>query len=333
MPCGGDEGCGRWTSRRWRGRPRRSCPGSSAGACRTYRSASCDGWPLSSRSTSASRRAGAAARWRGGELGRLLNDRHAMLHGVALELLERVGGWARTPEVSFNVWGERGIVDIVAWHAVSRTILLVEIKTELVDPQELVGVMDRRRRLGREISASLGWDPLVIATWVVLADTRTNRRHLARHARLLRSAFPADGRTMARWLRSPAGRIDALSFLPYSREARASRETTGPRRIRHAPGASPRPNTVPRRPRDGNRVSASTLASGQRPPGAKVSGSGCRVQESGCRVPGAGKRVPGAGDGCRRRVPGAGCRRRYPGFARPSTASATIRRWIWFVPS
>lgn len=205
---------------------------------------------------------GVAARWRGGELGRLLNDRHAILHGVVLERLEGLGGWARTPEVSFNVWGERGIVDIAAWHAASRTLLLVELKSELVDPQELVGVMDRRRRLGQEIAASLGRAPLVIATWVVLADTRTNRRHLARHARLLRAAFPADGRAMGRWLRSPAGRIDALSFLPYSREARASRETTGARRIRHAQGASPAPKNLPRQPGDGSPVRTSAVAPG-----------------------------------------------------------------------
>ncbi|HET7728344.1 MAG TPA: helix-turn-helix transcriptional regulator [Candidatus Limnocylindrales bacterium] len=205
---------------------------------------------------------GVTARWRGGELGRLINDRHALLHGVVLELLDGFGAWVRTPEVSFNVWGERGIVDIAAWHEASRTLLLVELKTELVDPQELVGVMDRRRRLGREISASLGWEPLVIATWVVLADTRTNRRHLARHARLLRAAFPADGRAMGRWLRRPAGRIDALSFLPYSREARASRETTGPRRIRHVPEGSPTTKTLPRRPRDGSPVRTSRLAPG-----------------------------------------------------------------------
>ena len=205
---------------------------------------------------------GVTARWRGGELGRLLNDRHALLHGAVLERLKRLGGWACTPEVSFNVWGERGIVDIVAWHAMSRTLLLVELKTEIVDPQELVGVMDRRRRLGREIAASLGWEPLVMATWVVLADTRTNRRHLARHVRLLRAAFPADGRRLGGWLRSPAGRIDALSFLPYSREARASREATGPRRIRHARSASAAPKILPRRPGHGSRVRMSTVTPG-----------------------------------------------------------------------
>lgn len=147
---------------------------------------------------------GVTARWRGGELGRLLNDRHALLHGVVLELLERVGGWAGTPEVSFSVWGERGVVDIVAWHAVPRTILLVELKTELVDPQELVGVLDRRRRLGREI-------------------------------------VPHSRSMDARW---PGG------------------FGAGPRRIRLAHGASPRPITVPRRPGGGSRARTSRPASG-----------------------------------------------------------------------
>src|SRR5262245_43675443 len=128
------------------------------------------------------------ATWRGGELDRLVNARHASMHDVALAMFEAATGWEMASEVSFAVYAERGVIDILAWHEATRTLLIVELKTELVDPQGLIGVMDRRRRLAREIVKERGWRPVHIATWVILADTRTNRRHVAAHRRMLRGA-------------------------------------------------------------------------------------------------------------------------------------------------
>ncbi len=99
------------------------------------------------------------ATWRGGELERVLNARHASLADVALELFEAATGWETASEVSFSIYGEHGVIDIVAWHEASRTLLIVELKTELVDPQGLIGTMDRRRRLASRIVADRGWRP------------------------------------------------------------------------------------------------------------------------------------------------------------------------------
>lgn len=172
------------------------------------------------------------ATWRGGELDRLVNARHAAMHEVALALFEALTGWETAPEVSFSIYGERGVIDILAWHERTRTLLILELKTEVVDPQALVGTMDRRRRLAARIGADRGWQPEHVATWVILADTRTNRRHVARHQRLLRGAFPANGHAMRRWLRCPRGALAALSFLPYPRGATVRRDGNAPRRVR-----------------------------------------------------------------------------------------------------
>lgn len=75
--------------------------------------------------------------------------------------------------------------------------------------------MGQRRRLAREIGARVWWKPLAVSTWVVVADSRTNRRSVSAHANVLRAKMPVDGRGIARWLRDPASRVDALSFLPY----------------------------------------------------------------------------------------------------------------------
>lgn len=172
-------------------------------------------------------------RWRGAALDRVLSSRHAsMTEAVTRMLLE--AAWQVQPEVSFNHFGERGVVDIVAWHAEARVILLVELKTELVDPNDLLAVTDRRRRLAAVIGAPFGWEPLIVGQWVVVAESRTNQRRLAEHRAALRAAFPADGRSVAGWSARPVHPVSALWFLPDSspgsvRRRRAPRLRVRPR--------------------------------------------------------------------------------------------------------
>lgn len=171
-------------------------------------------------------------RWRGGALERALSQRHAEMSEVAARLVS-AAGWEVRPEVSFNHFGERGIVDLVAWHAGARSLLLIEIKTELVDVSELLGVTDRRRRLASQIAAPFGWSPAVIGQWIVIAEGRTNRRRVAEHVTVLRAAFPLDGRSVAGWLRRPDQPMSALWFLPDSAEAGRGRGRAPRLRVRH----------------------------------------------------------------------------------------------------
>lgn len=171
------------------------------------------------------------ARWRGGELDRLLNARHSGLADAVTALLTGLG-WAVAPEVSFAVYGERGFIDLLAWHAPSRTLLVIEIKTEIVDVQELIGVLDRKTRLAARIARERGWAAAAVATWVVIADSPTNRRRVAAHGALLRAAFPADGRLMRAWLRKPGKRVAALSFFSDSTGSGGSGRYVGVRRVR-----------------------------------------------------------------------------------------------------
>jgi transcriptional regulator with XRE-family HTH domain len=63
------------------------------------------------------------ARWRGGDAERLLSHRHSEL---AASVAARIGsepGWTVFPEVSFSVYGERGVVDQLAWHAAARHLI------------------------------------------------------------------------------------------------------------------------------------------------------------------------------------------------------------------
>ncbi|HKG57472.1 MAG TPA: helix-turn-helix transcriptional regulator [Candidatus Limnocylindrales bacterium] len=153
-------------------------------------------------------------RWRGSDLDRLLNARHSAMHEAIASLFARSPGWVAAPEVSFSIYGERGIVDVLGWHAETRSLLVMELKTDIVDVQEMLGTLDRKRRLARRIVADRGWTPATVSAWLVVAEGRTNRRRVSAHRQLLSSVFTSDGRTIGGWLARPNGEVAVLSFLP-----------------------------------------------------------------------------------------------------------------------
>jgi transcriptional regulator with XRE-family HTH domain len=179
------------------------------------------------------------ARWRGGDLDRLLHGRHAAMgEAVTARLLK--AAWEVLPEVSFNHYGERGVIDLVGWHRLHATLLIVELKTEVVDPNELLGTMDRRRRLSFRVASDHGWIPAHVGAWIVVADSRANRRRAAEFRELLRAAFPEDGRSVDGWARSPARDQSALWFLSDT-SPRGLGRTLAPRKRVYRP----RPRSAP----------------------------------------------------------------------------------------
>ena len=176
-------------------------------------------------------------RWRGGELDRLLDAGHSALGERIARRFERVSGWVVRAEVSFAVYAERGVIDFLAWHAATRTLLVIEVKTMIADIQESLGTLDRKRRLAKRIAKEFGWHAQTLAVWLAVADTMTNRRRVEAHRSTLRSVLPADGVALRRWLTGPSGPIAALSFLSDVHPGSVSGRSSTPRRVR-APCAS-----------------------------------------------------------------------------------------------
>jgi hypothetical protein len=144
--------------------------------------------------------------------------------------------WVTRPEVSFAVFGERGVIDIFAWHPRRRMLLVIELKTDIADVNELVGGVDRKRRHAIRVATDLGWirngdPPVHVSTWIVVAEGSTNRRRIQAHRTMLRAAFPADGRAIAGWLRRPLEPIHALSFWATSDQASRGARLAPPRRV------------------------------------------------------------------------------------------------------
>lgn len=176
-----------------------------------------------------------AVRWRGGELDRLLDRAHAALVEWVARLLTR-HGWEVHVEVSFARYGERGSIDVLGWHPPTRTLLIVEVKSEIAAVEETLRRHDVKVRLGPQIAFErLGERPAHVARLLVVPGTTTTRRRLAEHATTFDRTYPARGAEVRRWLAHPSGPMaGALLAGPAA-------GTTTRRRQRVARGARRRP--------------------------------------------------------------------------------------------
>jgi hypothetical protein len=178
--------------------------------------------------------------WHGAELDRLLDEGHATLVAEMVRLL-RDAGWRVEVEVSFSDYGDRGSIDLLAWHAPSRTVLVVEIKTEVASVEGLLRPLDVKGRLAARIARErFGWQAQTVSRLLVLPDERTQRRRVEKHATVFTNAFPTRTRQVKRWLRDPAGDLAGLLFLPIAQLVGTARNPSSVRRVRSANRAAPR---------------------------------------------------------------------------------------------
>jgi transcriptional regulator with XRE-family HTH domain len=166
--------------------------------------------------------------WNGPELDRLLDAGHAWMGASIKRRLER-WGWSVRVEVSYSRFGERGRIDLLAWHPATGILLVIEIKTALVDVQELLGSMDAKARLARGEAERFGWTVSGVVPAIVFAEDRTTRRRLTQ-MEVLFDRYALRGRACISWLRkrkdAPSG---ALWFVRVPPNVAA---VTGQQRVR-----------------------------------------------------------------------------------------------------
>jgi len=180
--------------------------------------------------------------WHGEGLDRLLDAAHADLTDRVLRLLERYG-WDAGTEVSFNVRGERGTIDILAFHEPTGSLLVIEIKSVVPDLQAMLGTLDRKARVATELARERGWHVARVSRLLVLPDDRTSRRRVARHRATFAAALPARTAEARRWLGNPVGRLAGILFLANVRQAVTRHRIALPSDRRHV---LPRTNRVAR---------------------------------------------------------------------------------------
>lgn len=170
-------------------------------------------------------------RWRGEGLDRLLDQAHAALVERVVELLQGLS-WETAVEVSFSKWGERGSIDVLARHAATEIVLVVEVKSVVPDSQAMLHALDRKARLAPEIAHDRRWACRHVARLVVVGESSTSRRRIASLGATYGVALPAVGWAVRRWLGAPTGAMSGLLFLPDARGDSTSARSTGVQRAR-----------------------------------------------------------------------------------------------------
>ncbi|HEY7702633.1 MAG TPA: hypothetical protein VIB02_10000 [Candidatus Limnocylindrales bacterium] len=152
----------------------------------------------------------------GEALDRMRDARHAELVECLVQILRSLG-WEVATEVSFNHFGERGSIDLLAFHPSTGTLLVVEVKSVVPDLGGALMTIDRKVRLAPDIARKRGWIPRVVARLMVLPEDSTARRRVRLHEATFRNAFPARNVQVNAWLRDPTGTLSGLLFLSSAR--------------------------------------------------------------------------------------------------------------------
>jgi transcriptional regulator with XRE-family HTH domain len=146
----------------------------------------------------------------------LLDAGHAFLQNLWKGRLEQ-WGWLVRAEVSFNHYGDRGRIDLLAFHPATGILLVIEIKTALVDIQALLGGLDVKVRVAPTLSNRFGWGrPTATIPMLVAAASSTARRRLADHAALF-DPLAVRGRGATSWLRRPGSASPPSGLLALTK--------------------------------------------------------------------------------------------------------------------
>ena len=173
------------------------------------------------------------ATWRGPRLEQLLDFDHARLAQQIKRELERLL-WLVEVEVTFSRYGERGSIDLLAYHAASGVLLVIEIKTIVPDLQAMMRSIDVKVRLAAGEASRFGWQPTAVVSCLVLADGSTNRRRLEQFSAIL-ARFAIRGYQARGWLREPsqlAGGSGLLLLRKLSATPGGSARRAGRQRVR-----------------------------------------------------------------------------------------------------
>jgi transcriptional regulator with XRE-family HTH domain len=155
--------------------------------------------------------------WRGGELDRLLDERHA---AIVAETVARVRGrgWQIDLEVTYSVFGERGSLDGLAWREAGSVVLVVEVKSELTSLEGTLRKLDEKVRLVRTTLARDRFGPgdRTVSRLLILPATSVARRQVFRAGAVLDAALPQRGADVRDWLRRPVRELRGIWFVPVT---------------------------------------------------------------------------------------------------------------------
>ena len=115
-------------------------------------------------------------------------------------------------EHSFNHYGDRGRIDVLAHHPIARALVVVEIKTRIEDVGDILGRLDVKRRVAPILAREQRWPISAAVPMLLILEQRTNRRRVATHTSAF-AGYPMRAQAAAAWLRRPRGPAPAGILL------------------------------------------------------------------------------------------------------------------------
>lgn len=179
---------------------------------------------------------------RAGELTRLTDEEHAAI-AESLAAWFRSKGFVTEPEASFSEWGERGRIDLLAYQPGPGTLVVVEVKTQLLDLQDLFGALNVKERLAMTVAGQRRWQVRKSVVLLAVASTAANRRIVRLHPtlfddfrreRLSAAALQGGHRRLLHWVRPPRG----VGRWTAGRRRVRRPAVSGPTRARRRSGVS-----------------------------------------------------------------------------------------------
>jgi transcriptional regulator with XRE-family HTH domain len=201
-------------------------------------------------------------RWRGEALDRLLDEDHARVVDLVVALF-RAAGWETIVEASFALGGERGSIDVLAWHPATASIAVVEVKSVVPDVQATIFTLDRKARVAPLVARDRGWRCERVARLLVVAEGRTARRRVERHAATFDAALPIRTREALAWIRQPRGAAPSgLLFVSVPPAQRRGASSNSARRGMRRGDVTPRRGLVTGAGRDARSRSSDSASAG-----------------------------------------------------------------------
>ena len=142
------------------------------------------------------------------DLHALTDTGHAALVETVVQHLSAVGWLTRVEAISAS-----GAIDVLAFHPERRMLLVVEVKSRIVDIQRTLREIGYRRAPWRRAADEQGWGARAVSTLLVIRETSAQRRLVAQHRGIFDSAMPLHSAEARAWLVQPTVPAGLLLFM------------------------------------------------------------------------------------------------------------------------
>src|SRR4051812_3007149 len=144
------------------------------------------------------------------------------VHAVCVPYTEKHlvrGGWRTATEVEIGNGRSRGWIDLLAFRAENRALLVIEIKTEIHDIGQIQRTLGWYERSAWHAASTCGWRPRSVSTLLLVLDTVETDARIRANRDTVHGELPTRGHDLGGWLTHSGGSpIRGLALIdPRSR--------------------------------------------------------------------------------------------------------------------